>query len=189
MQGRIDYQVACYELQTGAELWTTPVISGQRERNMFGRSRFEFAATPLVVVGERVIAQTELGTVAALDLFTGRILWQSLYNQIDLPKTTSYQLRARSQTWRPTPPVVVGELVLSTPSDSAELVAFRLEDGRVPWIAASERSLSRLDRETDRLSFNLLVGADQDTIYLTGSKLSALQKPGGLNSTSPFVPR
>jgi outer membrane protein assembly factor BamB len=87
MQGRIDYHVACYQLETGELLWSTLVISGQRERNMFGRSVFEFSASPLVVDGDRVLAQTELGTLAALDLFSGRILWQTTYEQIELPKT------------------------------------------------------------------------------------------------------
>ena len=66
MQGRIDYHVACYELENGELLWSTSVVSGQRPRNMFGRARREFAAPPLVVTGHRIIAQTDLGTVAAL---------------------------------------------------------------------------------------------------------------------------
>ena len=185
MQGRIDYHVACYELETGELLWFTPVVSGQRERNMFGRSRLEFAATPVIVTGDRVLAQTELGTVAALDLFTGRVLWQSLYRQTPLPKTTSYVIKPRPQTWRLAPPVVVGDLVLCTPSDSDELVAIRVDDGRVLW-AVAERTLERLDRSTAQLGFNLLLGAEGDTLYLSGQKLAAIQKPGGFTGSSPW---
>ena len=184
--GRIDYHVACYEIETGKLLWSTPVVSGQRERNMFGRARQEYAASPLVVAGERVIAQTELGTVAALDLLTGRMLWQSLYRQIELPKTRSYNISKREETWRLAPPVVAGDLVISTPSDSREIVAFGLEDGHAEW-AYSEVSLRRLDRNTETLAFNHLLGADEDTIYLAGAKVAALQKPGGLAAGSTFV--
>ncbi len=187
-RGRIDYHVACYELESGELLWSTPVVSGQRERNMFGRAKREFAASPLAVEGDRVIAQTELGTVAALDLLTGRILWQSLYRQIDLPKTRSYNTPEREATWRLAPPVVAGGLVICTPFDSKELVAFRLEDGSAHW-AYSEEQLRRLDRDTEHLEFNLLLGADVDTVYLAGAKISALQKPGGLDARSPFVAR
>lgn len=188
MQGRIDYHVACYELASGELLWSTLVISGQRERNMFGRSVKEFCASPLVVAGGTVLAQTELGTLAALELFSGRIQWQSTYAQIPLPKTRSYNPPERPVTWRLAPPVVVGNVVLSAPSDSMEVVAVRLEDGAKLW-AYRESDLQRLDRETELLGFNLLVGADQDTLYLSGAKLAALHKAGGIGSSAPFVSR
>lgn len=188
MQGRIDYHVACYELATGELLWSTPVISGQRERNMFGRSQAEFCASPLVVAGARVVAQTELGTIAALDLFSGRILWESTYRQIALPKTRVYTPQPRPITWRLAPPVVVGEVVVATPSDSNELNGLSLSDGKVLW-AYSEDKLQDLDPETQQEGFNVLVGADADSVYLSGGKISALQKPGGLATTAPFLPR
>jgi len=188
MQGRIDYHVACYDLTTGELQWSTPVISGQRERNMFGRAQFEFCASALTVAGARVVAQTELGTLAALDLFTGRLLWESTYRQLDLPKTRHYQTAPRPLTWRLTAPQVIGELVVATPSDSGELLALRLNDGAVLW-SYSEEQLQALDPETRQEGFNVLVGVDDDTVYLGGGKLSALQKPGGLSSTAAFVPR
>ncbi|HEX6882222.1 MAG TPA: PQQ-binding-like beta-propeller repeat protein [Planctomycetota bacterium] len=187
MQGRIDYHVACYELATGALLWSTQLISGQRERNMFGRSVSEFCAAPLVVVGDRVLAQTELGTLAALDLFTGHIQWQAIYPQIPLPKTRSYQPPPRQVTWRLAPPVVVGELVIATPSDSDEIVALRLRDGAPVW-SYREEALQELDPRTRALGFRQLLGADEGALYLAGSKLSALYKPGGLAGGADFHP-
>lgn len=183
MQGRIDYHVACYDLETGRLEWSTQVISGQRERNMFGRSRIEFPASPLSVAGHRVIAQTELGTIAALDVFTGAILWESLYRQTPLPKTNAYTAKARPASWRLTAPVIVGDVVLSTPVDSEDLTAYDLADGRTLW-SFSETALGGLERKTGHLSYNLLIGADADSIFLGGSKLGVLRKPGGLRSTS-----
>ena len=49
---------------------------------MFGRPPHEFSAPPLVVEGGRVFAQTQLGTVACMDLFSGDVLWQTRYEQI-----------------------------------------------------------------------------------------------------------
>ena len=187
-KGRIDYHAACYELATGELLWSTQIISGQRERNMFGRSVKEFCASPLVVEGDRVIAQTELGTLAALDLFTGRILWQTTYRQIDLPKTRSYHPPNRALTWDLAPPVVVGDVIVATPSDSREIVAVRLTDGSKLW-EYQEEHLRQLHHDTELLKFDLLVGADQDTVYLSGLKLAALQKPGGLASGARFTER
>ena len=189
MQGRIDYHVACYELASGELLWSTLVVSGQRERNMFGRSVKEFSASPLVVAGNRVLAQTELGTLAALDLFSGRILWQTAYPQIPLPRTKNYGPPTRPLTWTLlAPPVLVGDVVVSAPSDSMEILAVRLANGAKLWAYRGEQ-LQELDRETAMLSFNHLVGADADTLYLSGAKLSALQKPGGIGTTGYFVTR
>lgn len=188
MQGRIDYHVACYELESGELLWSTQLISGQRARNMFGRSQEEFCASPVVVSGARVVAQTELGTVAALDLFTGRILWATTYRQIEIPRTRVYQPAPRPVTWRLAPPIVSAGLVLTTPNDSKELLALELESGKLVW-AHEEDALQRLDGETQTEGFNVLVGADDDTVYLSGGKLSALQKPGGLAGNARFVPR
>lgn len=183
MQGRIDYHVACYELESGTLLWSTLVISGQRERNMFGRSVFEFSASSLVVEGDRVLAQTELGTLAALDLFSGRLQWQTTYKQIALPRTKSYQPPKRDLTWELAPPVIVGDVLVATPSDSPEIVALRLADGARLW-AYTEKQLQDLERPSG--GFNVLLGADQDVLYLSGAKVSALQKPGGLASTAFF---
>ena len=186
LEGRIDFHIACYELATGDLLWSTGVVSGQRSRNMFGRAMEEFGATPVVVAGDRVVVQTELGTIAALDLFTGRILWESLYPQVALPQTIGFRTLTRPQVWRLSPPVVTGRVVLCTPSDSDSIAAFDLTDGRVLW-TYSAASLSRLGGDARGASFNLLMGADRDTIYLGGSQIAALRKPGGLaNPLPPF---
>ena len=188
MQGRIDYHVACYDLATGDLLWSTNLISGQRERNMFGRASEEFVASPLTVAGGRVIAQTELGTVAALDLVTGRIVWEALYRQIPLEKNHSYQAAPRTRVWRENAPVVTGGIVISTPTDSEDILALDLADGRVLW-SQSEDFLRRSHARSSADPHDLLLGADADTLYLAGRQVTVLQKPGGLGSRNGFVTR
>lgn len=190
MQGRIDYHVACYELGTGELLWSTNLISGQRERNMFGRASEEFVASPLTVARDRVIAQTELGTVAALDLVTGRILWEALYRQIPLEKNQTYDASERHRVWRENAPLVVDDVVISTPTDSEDILALDLADGRVLWSQSEEflrRSYSRSGSDLD--AHDLLLGAEADTLYLGGRQVTVLQKPGGLDSHNGFVAR
>jgi outer membrane protein assembly factor BamB len=189
VQGRIDYHVACYELATGRLLWSTNLIGGQRERNMFGNLDIEFVASRLTVVGDRVVAQSELGTVAALDLFTGQILWESEYHQIPLqPSHYSRRSPRRKPVWHVASPLVTDDLVIATPSDSDELVAFELEDGRVHW-GHLQTHLSARDFSSRGVDLNLLVGVDRDTVYLTGRKATALQKAGGLRTRGDFLPR
>jgi outer membrane protein assembly factor BamB len=183
VQGRIEYHVACYDLSTGEFQWATEIVSGQRELNMFGRYEREFAAPPLRVEGDRVIALTQLGLVAAVDLFSGRILWEALYDQLPLPEARSYNARQRTSVWRNAPPVVADGLVLSTPTDSRDLVAMDLDDGTVLWTRSRDqlRPLRASDDDVDTL-----LGADRDSLYLGGDVVCAWTRSGGLSSPGVF---
>ena len=97
MRGRILFQVACYDLRSGERLWSTPLVSGQSELNMFGRQTHEFCGAPVTVDGDGVFVLSQLGTIARVDLFTGRIVWESRYEQIDILRTTVGQ--QASVTW------------------------------------------------------------------------------------------
>lgn len=186
LEGRIDYHVACYELETGALLWSTPVVSGQSELNMFNRAEREFCAPPLVVEGAHVYAQTQLGCVSALDLSSGRTLWSARYEQIPLPRLRSFRSQTRELVWRPAPPVVSGELLLVTPQDSAELIALERSSGRVLW-AQDQRSLR--PRGAGEGELNVLLGADREAVYLGGSMIGAFRKSGGLRARTPLEAR
>lgn len=183
MDGRVDYHVACYALESGELLWSTPVISGQRELNMFSRHELEFAAPPLRVEGERVIALTQLGALASLDLFSGRIQWATLYDQVPLPRRRGHNATERETTWENAPPVVAGGVVVATPSDSRDLVGLELETGAMLW-SLSQASVNQLARgRSSRI--DLLLGADERMIFLSGGDVLALEAPGGLLHSRP----
>ena len=134
MEGRVKLHVACYDLSSGDLLWQSQVLTGQRELNMFNRHEREYSAPPVTIHGDNVLLVTQLGTVAALDLGTGRIRWQALYDQIPLPGTTGFRTAQRPQEWRNTPAVVADGTVLATPLDSEDLLGIELETGRVRWV-------------------------------------------------------
>jgi len=188
-ESSIDYHVSCYQLATGSLIWTTFVVRGQIERNGYGYLPCEFSAAPLVAVPERglVLAQTGLGLIAALDSATGEIQWRTEYQAIELPKARSYSPPRRETVWRMSPPIVVGDVVLATPPDSRHLFAFDLADGHKLWWVWA-RGLAELDSGTKLLAFDDLIGADEQVIYLGGSKISALMKNGGLRSPKSFEP-
>ena len=183
MQGRVDFHVACYDLATGERLWSTALVSGQRPLNMFGRHEQEFCAPPVRVEGERAVVLTQLGTVAALDLYTGRILWQALYEQIPLPQTVGWRTRQRAQYWRNAPPVVADGAVIATPTDSDSMVAFDLESGAVLW-SYPHQLFGHANSQSGAGSVNVLLGADDDTVFLAGSRIAAFHSPAGLSSLS-----
>ena len=49
---------------------------------MFGRPEHAFSAPPVRVEGDRVVVLTQLGSLAALDLFSGSILWGNALRSI-----------------------------------------------------------------------------------------------------------
>ena len=185
----VDYHVASYELTRGALLWSTFVVRGQIERNSFGKAPFEFTGAPLVGVPGRgrVLVQTGLGLIAALDLATGEVLWRTEYEPIELPNVRSYTPPRREVVWRTTPPIVVGDVVLATPPDSRELLALDLEDGHVLW-SVSVSVLNALHTRTNELAFDHLIGVDGEMLYLGGAKVSALVKRRGLRSAETLEP-
>ena len=179
LEGRIDFRVACYDLATGRLLWSTPLVSGQRPLNMFGRHVNEFSAPPVRVEGDRVVVLTQLGIVASLDLFTGRTLWESMYEPVPLPKSRGWEMRQRRQVWRNAPPVVASGVIVVAPNDADHLAGFDLESGAALW-TWPYREL--------RDNVNVLLGADEDRIYLGGRSIVALHKQGGLANPGPFLP-
>ncbi|MDP6540821.1 MAG: PQQ-binding-like beta-propeller repeat protein, partial [Planctomycetota bacterium] len=133
--------------------------------------------------GERVIALTQLGTVAALDLFTGRIHWETLYDQNPLPPRRNHNAPRRTQSWRNAPPVVADGVVVATPVDSDDLIGVDLESGALLW-SVRQSKVSDWGRGM-RTDVNLLLGADETTVYLGGRRLVALTSSAGLRHEAP----
>ncbi len=178
MQGRIDLHVAAFDLHTGALLWSTALISGQRELNMFGRAEHEFCAPPVRVEDDRVIVLTQLGAIASVDLFSGEILWETLYDQIALPPAQDFRAPTRVTPWRNCPPVVSDGVVVAVPYDSDKAVGVDLATGALTWKwrlrqihALAKASLGSIDQ---------LLGASGRTIYFGGDRIVALEFGGGL---------
>ncbi|MEO0650700.1 MAG: PQQ-binding-like beta-propeller repeat protein, partial [Planctomycetota bacterium] len=180
MDGRVDFQVAAFELATGELIWSTPLISGQRELNMFNRHEREFSAPPVRVEGDSVLVLSQLGTVASVDLLTGSVRWQAVYEQLPLPKSQSLIPSDRTVRWKNSAPVVAGDVVLATPLDSEMLVAFGLEDGRVLWSETYDALRPLTSRGQGDV--DVLLGAGDDEVVLGGHFIVSWRKPGGLGS-------
>jgi outer membrane protein assembly factor BamB len=175
MQGRVDMHVACFDLFTGRTLWSTALISGQLELNMFGRPEKEFCAAPVCIAGDRVIVLTQLGAVAALDLYGGDILWETLYDQIGVPAAQRWRgTPDRRQIWNNTAPVVAGNVVVATPIDSEDMLGLDLESGALAW------SSGRFTRYASGEARVTLLGADETTVWIAGAKIVSARAPRGL---------
>jgi outer membrane protein assembly factor BamB len=186
MQGRIDFHVGCFDVETGALLWSTSLVGGQRELNMFDRPLSEFCAPPVRVVDDRVIVLTQLGAVTCLDLFTGEIRWESTYEQIPLQANHDFNMRRPNYYWRNAPPVVTRDTVVCAPYDASDLMGFDLDTGSMLWSlthSAISTTFGAIENDID-----LLIGATDDTVYLGTNKIVALQAAGGLHAQVPNIP-
>ncbi|MFT7668815.1 MAG: outer membrane protein assembly factor BamB [Planctomycetota bacterium] len=184
MYGRIEFYVACFDLVSGEPLWTTQLVSGQRELNMFARAEREFSAPPVRIEGDRVVVLTQLGAVAALDLFSGRILWETLYDQVPIPQRSSFSAQRLKNYWRNAPPVVADGVIVVTPFDGRDLIGFDLMSGDLLW----SMPYSDIDQLAGpyRDDVNLLIGADANTVYLGGWPVMALRSSAGLHREMPI---
>ncbi len=186
LRGRIELHMACYDLHSGHRLWSTPLVTGQRPINMFGRALKEFTAPPPVVVGDRVIMQTQLGTVCCLDVFTGEILWESLYPQLPFTPGTYYRDGEMRSHWYNTPPSVVENTVIAAPFDSKFMLGFDLDSGSVLWEASLPELQVQAGLSTAGQQLHTFVGAHGKDVFLWGKRLVALRAPRGLHKEAPL---
>lgn len=193
LRGRVAFYLGCFDLETGDVLWSAPLVTGQRELNMFGRATREFSSAPPVVAGDRVIMLTQLGLIAAVDIFTGQVLWETVYDQVRVHAPRYYEEGWIENKWRNAPPVVAGDTVIAAPHDGRALLALDLETGSAIWSVdqrdiARRADFPRVGRRTYRRTKNVaLIGADERTVLLGGSRVVCLKFPAGVRSGPPYA--
>lgn len=173
----IDFHLVAFDLNTGALVWDTNLVTGTGPINMFGRSGREFASSPPAVDRDRIYISSDLGTVACVDVATGQLVWQHSYSSIPIPRATSYysDTPERRMYWSPMPPAVTAETVLFTPLDSQYLLAVERETGRGIARLAADRPAADTARNTGPVRY--LAGAVDRLAYLTGENVVAVEIP------------
>ncbi|MFT4647022.1 MAG: outer membrane protein assembly factor BamB [Glaciecola sp.] len=185
LRGRVEFHVDCFDLKTGEPLWHTPLVTGQRELNMFGREISEFTAPPVRIEGDRVLVATQLGSVVCLDLETGATLWQSLYPQIEISKATYYAPGHMRSLWVNSPPVVVNDLVLVAPTDGDSLLALDLDNGQILWSMEHKDFRDRRSGVRSRADFHYLLDADETSVVLGGRRVASFKPIMGTLADGP----
>ena len=184
LAGRIEFHVGCFDLESGAELWHTPVISGQREMNMFGRPLKEFSAPPIVVHGDRAVVLTQLGTLICLDLLTGTPEWETVYEQITMRPGYHYRASELDTVWHNAPPAIEDGAIVAAPEDSEHLIGLDLDTGAMIWSLHHAELSKRLGNlEVDAI--RRLVGVIGNRVYLEGTRMVCFQATGSLRRAAP----
>ncbi len=125
--------VCAFEMQRGEMLWSTWLASGTVETTMFGEFAREPFAHQLAEKDGVVYAASGLGAVAAVDVATGQILWESTYEPIPIEKPQGYFPTYRDVGWHAAPPMLSGDYLVVAPIDSDFLYAFDRLSGELSW--------------------------------------------------------
>jgi outer membrane protein assembly factor BamB len=175
-RGRIELHVAAFDLRTGDLAWSTPVITGQRQLNMFGRMEQEFVAPPVVCSEEgRAFVLTQLGVVACLDAFSGAPLWESSYEQVPLTAGRWRRAGTLASVWRNGPPILHEDAVLAAPFDSPHLLALDAATGEVRWSMRQTRLCLAADPTGRTREVNQLLGVREGLLVLGGERVAAFE--------------
>jgi outer membrane protein assembly factor BamB len=193
LRGRIELHLGCFDLATGRVLWSAPLVTGQRSLNMFGRANTEFSAPPAVVVGDTAIMLTQLGIVAAVDIFTGETRWDTVYNQVSIRAPEYFQPGWLDNRWRNAPPVITGSTLIAAPFDGKSMFALDIESGSMLW-SVDQRRLSmnagvEVVRRGRRPSggLDVVLGANERQIILGGSAVASIEFPDGVRNGPPYA--
>ncbi len=133
-EGSINAYIAAFGASNGNLLWRTFVCSGQQELTMFNRPFQEHVTGPPTVHDGTLFVVSNLGVIAAVDAWSGRLRWLRGYQTTrrHASRSPDYE-RRRAIFWVNEPPVIEAGVLLATPLDSDELLALDPQTGRQLW--------------------------------------------------------
>jgi outer membrane protein assembly factor BamB len=175
------------ELTTGRQLWrcdmgtqSRMIAQGFGLRFSTGAYRPWLNESAPVVAGDLIIASPDVGAVIAAGRFDGKLRWTRGYPTLADPTVTLQQQRnwaiehpasvvplasGLSLRWANTP-AVSGDVVLTAPEDTGEVIALNLRDGTPIWNSADFPAAT-------------LVGIGGGAAVMAGEKIAGLNLASG----------
>jgi hypothetical protein len=163
IEGFVRSYVLAFDLYTGSLKWATWICSGQVEQTMFGEHAREPLVSSVAVKEGRIYHCSSLGSMACLNARTGKPIWMTSYEQIEIEPPRGYYPVQRSLGWANNPPIVSGGVVVATPLDSNHALAYDIETGKRKW------KISRRFNNAADLEF--LIGASEGRVVIAGRQV------------------
>ena len=142
-EGAINAYLAAFDRRNGDLLWRTLLCSGQQELTMFNRPFKEHVVSPPLLDGWDLYVCTNLGLVACVDAWSGRLRWLKGYPQTPRSSSQSpHRSPLRPVYWTNHAPVLEAGVLFVTPLDSPFGLVLDPDTGReidVPFPALDRR--------------------------------------------------
>ena len=140
-----DY-VACYDVQTGEQLWRTQLCSAE----VLGGDYVDVSCNFLLTKHEESIyVSSHLGTIASLDCMSGKIRWLLKY-----PRSGPETKNLTDQSWFAlrdlTPVMIHDDLLIVAPSDSNRVMALQKDTGELIWATELAADVTQILGVADR---------------------------------------
>jgi outer membrane protein assembly factor BamB/tetratricopeptide (TPR) repeat protein len=161
IEGFVNCYVAAFDSRTGEPVWGTWLASGQVEQTMFGEQATEPLCVPVAVHDGLVFHATSFGCVAAVDVDTGRVVWVTEYDQIEVKAPRGYYADPRNIVWENNAPLVEGDSLIVAPMDSDYYYSYDVKTGARRWRELRRRSSVNAD-------LRYVLGASQGRVALGG---------------------
>jgi outer membrane protein assembly factor BamB len=162
VEGLVSSHLAAFDARSGDVLWSQWLVSGQIEQTMYGEQAVEPLCVPAVARDGIVYHSTSLGCVAALDAVTGRPLWVTAYETMEVRAPRGYYADPRPIEWENNAPLLVGDVLVVAPMDSPRYYGLDARTGAVLWSAL--RRSNAVDGAP-----TYLLGATHDAVLLGGA--------------------
>lgn len=159
--------VLSLDRDTGSVIWRSPVlasgmVSGCEQASLVSHQL-------LTVAGGRVFVNTNLGSIACLNLEDGQIVWSARYQRAPASADEPYPRPDRYRYRDMTPCMVLGWQLVCAPQDCPELFSLDTASGQLLWSTDAER----VD------DANQLLGASQQSVIVAGDRIYWLEADSG----------
>jgi outer membrane protein assembly factor BamB len=131
-----DCYLVCFQQRTGKFQWASYIASATLGNIAFGESNGPTNnISHLSCMGERIFVQSNVGAVAAVDAFSGNILWLDVYSRRSVmpnfgPRRFGGAGFAQAKPWTFNSPIVRNGRVFVLPSDSENVLVCDAFTGR-----------------------------------------------------------
>lgn len=125
-------RVAAFDRIDGRTLWVSPILAGSNPAGF--ETAHGVTHVRLSCLEDRLVVDTGLGVIAALEADQGEVVWLATY-----PRPSGGEADSGSQaTFRqrdPPPPLLVADQVVVAPCDTPDLMSLDWETGQLRWIS------------------------------------------------------